>query len=172
MFPESSIHRLLIPPPRRDRARRRRNANAQPSRARRGRMPRLLGRLEALLDRLLAAGIAPGAEEIPHRVNVEHLLKRQCDVGSHHLVERQTKNGIPRHSSSSWNESGKRPHSAHKPDRSPGQPPCRRTTSALWHPLYIVKTALQPSIKNIGLIRQKMPVRREYSCHPLPRCPS
>src|SRR5258705_12825834 len=51
-------------------------------------------------------------------------------------------------------KAGKCPHSAHKPDQSPGRPPCRRTTSALWHPLYIVKTALQPSIKNIGLIRQ------------------
>src|SRR5438105_7203365 len=36
--------------------------------------------------------------------------------------------------------------------RSPGRPPCRRTTSALWHPLYIDKTALQPSLQNINLI--------------------
>src|SRR5687767_12000111 len=47
------------------------------------------------------------------------------------------------------------PHSAHEAQiRSPGQPPCRRTTSALWNSMYIVKTALQPSLQNIELNRK------------------
>jgi hypothetical protein len=52
-------------------------------------MAGLLGRVEDLLDAGLMARVAPGLEEAPHRVDVQHALQRKSDFGSEHLGERK-----------------------------------------------------------------------------------
>src|SRR5829696_9243268 len=82
-------------------------------------MTGLLGRLEALLDGFLTLGVTPGAEEITDGVDLQHMLKRQGDVVSHHFVERQTQNWIARHSlHPSMNEGPILSRLSHKPVRS------------------------------------------------------
>ena len=56
---------------------------------------RLFRRVEDILDSLLRLGVSPRAKEIAHRVELEHLLQRQCILASDDTRERQIEDWVP-----------------------------------------------------------------------------
>ena len=80
---------IIAAPPRRYRAGRRRRRDAQPCGARGGGVPRLLWRLEHLLNRPLRFRVPLRDQKTAHVINSEYLLQGQSDLGTHDRRQRQ-----------------------------------------------------------------------------------